>query len=178
MLEFIRFVRGDVFYWKGMAFLLPVLISYKLKILSEKRAKEILLKFFLGGMPAKDLWEAGKRFASEKIPSMLRKEAMARIRWHQAEGHVCFLVTASLSFWVRAWAEKEGFILIPTMPEITEGIFYGKIRGVNCKGWEKVRRIEEILAGTSPEKKYAYGDTSGDKPMLAWADEGFYRHFS
>lgn len=178
MLEFIRFVRGDVSFWSGMAFLLPVLVAYKLKILSEKRAKEMLLKYFLGGMSANDLWDFGKRFAAEKIPSILREEAMSRIRWHQAEGHLCILVTASLSFWVRAWAEKEGFMLIPTMPEITGGVFYGKIQGANCKGWEKVRRIEEILAGTSPQKKYAYGDTSGDKPMLAWADERFYRYFS
>ncbi|MEZ4827226.1 MAG: HAD family hydrolase [Bacteroidia bacterium] len=178
MLAFIRFVRGDLVFWGGMCVLLPVLIPFKLKLISEKRAKEIMLTFFLGGMHSQTLWEKGAQFADEKIPAIVRPAALARIRWHQAEGHMCFLVTASLTFWVRAWAEKEGFILIATKPEISGGIFTGKISGANCKGMEKVHRLEEILAGTSPSKKYAYGDTSGDKPMLQWADEGFYRHFS
>lgn len=178
MLAFIRYVRGDWVFFRGMVVLFPLLVLLKLKLVSEQRAKEAMLKKFFGGMSAESLFEAGVSFAREKIPGILIPSAVERLRWHQSQGHICYLVTASLRFWVQAWAESQGLRLIATEPVISGGIFTGKILGKNCKGAEKVRRLNEALTDKVIEKKYAYGDTSGDRAMLAWADEGFYRHFS
>ncbi len=55
----------------------------------------------------------------------------------------------------------------------------GRFDGPNCRGEEKVRRLREAF-GDDIRLEAAYGDTSGDRAMLALADEarheGFPRH--
>jgi phosphatidylglycerophosphatase C len=43
--------------------------------------------------------------------------------------------------------------------------------GGNCRGPEKVARLEAWLAGRAP-RIYAYGNSSGDRELLARADVG------
>ncbi|MEL6731156.1 MAG: haloacid dehalogenase-like hydrolase, partial [Bacteroidota bacterium] len=62
-------------------------------------------------------------------------------------------------------------------PEIEGGIFTGNIEGANNYGPEKVERIREWLGDREVEASYAYGDSRGDREMLAWADQAFYRRF-
>ena len=66
---------------------------------------------------------------------------------------------------------------IATQAEFANGIFTGNFVTPNCNGEEKVRRIQLAINGHHYDKKIAFGDTSGDKPMLAWADESFYQFF-
>lgn len=47
MIKFIRFAAGDFKFLVGFTILLPVLISYKLKLMSNHRAKEIGLCFVI-----------------------------------------------------------------------------------------------------------------------------------
>ena len=53
----------------------------------------------------------------------------------------------------------------------------GALLGVNCRGPEKVRRLQERY-GEDVRLAAAYGDTSGDKEMLAIADDPGYRVFT
>jgi phosphoserine phosphatase len=53
----------------------------------------------------------------------------------------------------------------------------GKIVGKNCHGEEKVRRIMEQYVISDYSSIHAYGDTSGDRPMLALAHHSFFRPF-
>ncbi|MEO1806190.1 MAG: hypothetical protein AAFU33_15340, partial [Bacteroidota bacterium] len=39
------------------------------------------------------------------------------------------------------------------------------------------RLIREWLGDREVEASYAYGDSRGDREMLAWADQAFYRRF-
>ena len=57
------------------------------------------------------------------------------------------------------------------------GFLTGKFAVPNCNGSEKVRRIKEIFPNRSEYFLTAYGDSHGDKEMLAEADESFYRVF-
>ncbi|MCB0845701.1 MAG: haloacid dehalogenase-like hydrolase, partial [Bacteroidetes bacterium] len=78
---------------------------------------------------------------------------------------------------IKPWALENGLEFVGTRHEVANGVFTGKIDGKNCAGPEKVNRLLEILGNQEIEKSYAYGDTSGDKEMLEWADEGGYRCF-
>jgi phosphoserine phosphatase len=61
--------------------------------------------------------------------------------------------------------------------EIEDGRITGRLSGRNCYGPEKVERLEEVLGKLDNYLVYAYGDSKGDRELLAVADHGFFRHF-
>jgi phosphoserine phosphatase len=61
--------------------------------------------------------------------------------------------------------------------EYQDGKFTGRFATANCNGQEKVNRINSYLDLKQYKPVFAYGNSSGDKPMLDMADHGFYRHF-
>ncbi|MBK6744559.1 MAG: hypothetical protein IPG66_16985 [Hydrogenophilales bacterium] len=48
----------------------------------------------------------------------------------------------------------------------------GHLQGGNCHGAEKVNRIIKLLDGQDVCHITAYGDSAGDREMLAYADQG------
>ncbi|MCZ6166669.1 hypothetical protein O6B35_01880 [Campylobacter ureolyticus] len=50
--------------------------------------------------------------------------------------------------------------------------------GKNCYAKEKVRRIKETFDLSKFDKIIAYGDSRGDKEMIEFADEGYYKFFN
>lgn len=177
MLAYIRYVKGDMRYLLGMCFLSPMLIRFKLGFIERQQAKERLLYHFLGGMPEEVLKEKAKRFSEERLSKWLRPKGLERLRWHQSQDHRCLLVTASLDLWTRPWAEKMGIELLASPAGFKDGRYTKSLVGKNCYGPEKVRRIQAWLGAEVLEKSYAYGDSGGDKEMLAWADESFFQPF-
>jgi Phosphoserine phosphatase len=67
--------------------------------------------------------------------------------------------------------------LLATRAEFKNEIFTGNFVGNNCNGGEKVHRIKEALQGKKFDKTIAFGDTSGDKEMLEWANESHFEFF-
>lgn len=155
----------------------PLLVGLVLRLVSSHKAKESVLKYFFGGMSEARLYELGAAYCKEKMKDNLRPKAMERLSWHQEQGHRCILVTASMSFWTRAWAEQHKMELIATHGEIIDGRFTGKLDGLNCNGRQKVIRLKAFLQEEPVNYKYAYGNTKGDQAMLDWADEAGYRVF-
>lgn len=56
-------------------------------------------------------------------------------------------------------------------------VLTGNFATDNCYGMEKVRRLKQKYPDRQKFKLVAYGDSSGDREMLDFADEGFNRHF-
>ena len=68
---------------------------------------------------------------------------------------------------------KNGFTqIIATKLEERDGILTGKFASRNCYGVEKVNRLKEFFTDREREYLSAYGDSSGDKPMLNYANHG------
>ena len=176
MLAFLKYVCGKKKFILGLCWLSPMLLGFKLGFIKQKDAKERLLTYFLSPKSEQELYRLGELFAQDILSKCLRPSVFNRLRWHQQAGHACYLLTASLTFWTRAWAEEYGLILIATWPEIKEGVFWGKIHGENCWGQEKVNRILALLSESKREALYiyAYGDSKGDEELLDWADEGYW----
>ena len=177
MFGFVRYVNGKFRYRLGLLWLLPILLRYRYKLISPQLAKEKFLRHYLGGKTDSELQELGQKYSEKIIPRIVRPKAAEKLRWHQEQGHRCFVVTASMAYWIRPWAEANGMEFIGTIPKLTGDKFTGKIDGKNCAGPEKVRRLLETLNGAEIEKSYAYGDTSGDKELLEWADESGFQVF-
>lgn len=175
LMPFLKFVVGAPRYYWYLILVSPILIAYILKLIPNDIAKQKVLELYLSGYPLSELFEKGKNFSQEVIPTMLRNEGMEKLRWHQTQGHTCVLVSASFDVWLKPWAESNGFDdILTTQLETNDGFVTGLIAGNNCYGQEKVRRIESWLnmKKISPSYTYGYGDTTGDIPMLSLMDKG------
>jgi HAD superfamily hydrolase (TIGR01490 family) len=175
LMPFIKFVVGAPRYYAKLVLLSPVLLAYFARLIRNDLAKQIVLKQYLAGYPIDELYELGKRFSEEVIPTLLRPEGMERLRWHQAQGHQCVLVSASLEVYLTHWAKKEGFerVLATVLAQCPDHRVTGGLEGNNCHGVAKADRIKKTFQNLDTRRCYAYGDTPGDHPMLDLADEGF-----
>lgn len=168
LMPFLKFVVGTPTYYAKLALLSPVLGAYYAKLLRNDIAKQIVLKQYLGGYHIDELFTLGERFSEEVIPTMLREEGMERLKWHQEQGHVCVLVSASMDVYLSSWANKNGveFLISSRLSRGKNGVVEGRLEEKNCFGEEKASRVKGWLESRSPSVTYAYGDTKGDFHML------------
>lgn len=178
MFAFFKFAKGTVGYYGYFLLLSPVFILFVLKLIPGQWAKEISLKLLFGGIDRADFNRIGSDFALTQIDALVRPKAWERILWHRVQGHEIYIVSASAQEWLRPWADSKQIPLICTYLKYNnEGKFTGKIDGKNCNEDEKVRRIKEEINLSEYKTVYAYGDTSGDKAMLAMATHGEFKPF-
>ena len=116
-------------------------------------------------------------FFEKNYPYILREKALNFIQNIDRNNSECYLVTASLDIWVKPFSEKLNLKLLSTQAKFEHGIYIGEFATKNCNGIEKVNRIKEVINNQSFDKTIAFGDTSGDKEMLTWADESHYKFF-
>lgn len=139
-------------------------------------AKAHFLAATLGGMTRQELEEAAQHFAARELPALVRPEMLARVQAHKRLGHRLVLVSASPSIYLRPWAAQAGFdAVLSTELEFAGDRFSGRLASANCWGPEKTRRLREWLTGEQPASMYAYGDSRGDRELLAMADRPWLR---
>jgi phosphatidylglycerophosphatase C len=103
---------------------------------------------------------------------------MARLAWHLEQGHDVVLVSASPQLYVEVVAEQlHAHGALGTRLAIdVRGRLTGSYLGRNCRGTEKMRRLEEWISSrdyeTTPEI-FAYGNSRGDIRMLTMATHAF-----
>jgi len=178
LLKFIRFAVGDLKFLIGLTVLSPMLITYKLKLIPNYRAKQMMLSYYFKDMAEKKFIEAANRYSEEHIDTIIRPSAMEKIKWHQSKEDSVVIVSASLECWLRPWCNKNKLDLIATRLEFINSKATGKLLTKNCFGIEKVNRIKEKYVLEDYNNIYVYGDSSGDKEMLDIADEKFYKFFN
>jgi HAD superfamily phosphoserine phosphatase-like hydrolase len=105
----------------------------------------------------------------------VREKAIARIRWHQAQGDEVVVVSASLHVYLSDWCRQLGVELICTELEEQQGVLTGRYRNGDCCGHEKARRVQQRYDLREFASVYAYGDTKEDEAMLELASQRYYR---
>ena len=178
LIIFIKYVIGDFYYYKGLLMLSPMLLAYKLKIISNNIAKEKLIAHFFNGWDKIEFQSIANNYSIEKIEEIIRPSALERIKWHKQQGHTVVIVSASVECWLKGWCENNNLELIGTKLEFRNDKLTGKFSTKNCYGIEKVNRIKEKYNLKNYEIIYAYGDSKGDKEMLSIADKKYYKYFS
>ncbi|WP_290601693.1 HAD-IB family hydrolase [Janthinobacterium sp.] len=163
LLPFLRHACGTPRLAASLLRLSPVLLAYACGLLRNDVAKRRLLAHCLDGIDAGALARLADAYAGAPLDALLRPQGMARLRWHQAQGHACVLVSASPALYLQPWARRHGFRACIASP----------LAGANCHGQEKVRRIARWLARSPHPIAYAYGDSRADLPMLALARHAF-----
>lgn len=177
LIKFIRYAVGDIKTIWGMLILSPMLITYKIKLIPNYKAKQLMLSYFFKGMDGRQFHKVAKDYSLEHINTILRPKAMEKIAWHKEQGHKVVVVSASIECWLKPWCDKNGLDLIATKIQIKDGVVTGKLLTRNCYGIEKVNRINKAYNLSNYNYIYAYGDSRGDKELLDLADENFYKPF-
>jgi len=133
-------------------------------------AKAALLTRTVAGLDPGRLAAAGEAFAVELV-KRVRPAMNDWIRWHDRQGHRRILVSASLAVYLEPFGTLTGFEqVIATRLEIgAGGLLTGRLDGPNVRAEEKAVRLRQIL-GRGPVELWAYGDSAGDRQMLAMAD--------
>lgn len=176
--EILSFIHGKFYFIWGLLFLSPILLLYKINLLSAHTAKERLYAFFLKGISEKAFREKCDLFVSEKLPSLLRPDALKRLLQFKEKGFEVVVISASSEDLLASWCEPKGLKYIATKLEVIDGKLTGNIDGENCNGPEKARRIKQSFDLSQYEEIHAFGDSKGDFAMLKLAGPyGHYRHF-
>ena len=180
LFPFLLHVSGSVIFLIKLIRMTPVLTAYALGLIRNDIAKVKVLRCFLANMQMNKVQQFALQFAEQKLPAMLRPEAMQRLAWHQQQGHRCVVVSASLELYLRPWASSAGFddIIGSRLEALEDDRTSGRLLGENCFGPEKMRRLEALLGPREGYTLYAYGDSRGDKELLSAADFAFYRKFA
>ena len=180
LFPFLLQVAGPVKLLIKIIYLIPILTAYALGLMRNDIAKIKVLRRFLADMEMTTLQQHALQFAEQKLPTLLRPEAMQRLAWHKQQGHRCVVVSASLELYLRPWASTAGFddVLGSRLEELDNGRTSGKLLGENCFGPEKMRRLASLLGPREGYTLYAYGDSRGDKELLSAADYPFYKSFT
>ncbi|HVM99133.1 MAG TPA: HAD-IB family hydrolase [Caulobacteraceae bacterium] len=127
---------------------------------------------FLAGLTRAELEAEAQAFATDQGRTLLRPDALRAWRRWQGEGARLVIVTATPEIIVAPIARGLGAdLLIGTQLAFDAGgRVTGDLAGANCRGPEKVRRLKEAF-GDDVRLEAAYGDSDGDREMLALAQE-------
>jgi phosphatidylglycerophosphatase C len=177
MVEMIKFCKGFIRFYIGLVLLSPVLIAFKLHLISNQKAKSVVLQYFFGGINRSVFENQCQLFATQRLPSLIRKKAMIEIELLKAIGTTVVIVSASAENWLKAWCQQHQLLLIGTKLKEKKDTISGAIDGRNCYGVEKTNRIQQQFNVTEYDQIFCYGDTPGDKPMLALGSIAFYKPF-
>ena len=138
--------------------------------------KALFVSATFTGKSVDEVAEIATFFASAIAENWMRADVAERLRWHQEQGHVVVLVSASLQPYLDVLGDLlEIDAVLCTRLQSVDGVYTGELLGKNCRGEEKVSRLHEwcVTANIPVESvKYAYGDSSGDHQMLLSVENG------
>jgi HAD superfamily hydrolase (TIGR01490 family) len=159
----------------GRVLLSPIVIGYRLGVVSASTGRLIAARVGFGGEDAAKMRRLGLEYAAGVLPGKVRRSALERIAWHQERGDQVAIVSASLDLYLAPWAASRGLDCICATLEERGGRLTGRYLGGDCSGREKVRRIRRRYDLGRYGTVYAYGDSGEDREMLELAHRKYYR---
>ena len=164
VLPFLVAVAGRATVARALAGSFPDLVR------ARRDAVKARLARVLTGRSEQELDDASQRFATDVLAHHLRDDVFARAEWHAEQGHQRVICSASFECYLAPIAAGMGFdAALGTRLETDGGRLTGRLDGPNVRHAEKVRRLDEWLGGR-PVTVWAYGDSGGDRELLARAD--------
>ena len=167
--DFMRFfLKRNKKYIKRLPYIIKSLFYYNKNL---KRSKEIFFKILdnidmeLLKNEIREFWKQNNK----KIFSWISDE----IKVNKLESDELILISATPSIFLEEISKELGFDkLIATEFVKQKDNFISKIEGSNCKGVEKVYRLQEYLENFEIIKFYS--DSMSDKPLFDLAKEKYF----
>lgn len=176
LLEFIRYAKGAKDFWLGFLQYAHLLVLMKLGLYPNWKAKQKVFAHFFEGMKLEEFNTLCQKFAASSS-HLLRPHGIETVRQALNEGAEVLIVSASIDNWVKPFFENQSIQVLGTQIEVVDGILTGRFLTKNCYGQEKVNRILTLYPHREDYHLTAYGDSRGDKELLAFADESHYKPF-
>ncbi len=151
---------------------LPYVIFFgllrKLRLISLQRFKELAM-LGLAGKPIAEIREIGAVFFEKYLKDTLRAKAVDCIEEHKKSGDLVFIVSASPDIYVHAVSRHldcDGYLCSEL--SLGDGRFTGHMRGRDCMGVEKTRRLGHLSQAYDIDLRQssAYSDHEADIPFL------------
>jgi len=173
VVPFLRALVGPARLTRTLLAISPRLARAALDDERRDAAKVALVRRTLTGYDAGRVTAVAAGFADEVVARHLRPDVVERVTWHRNQGHELVIVSASFTSYLDPIAARLGFaaVLATELAVGDDGTLTGELLRRNVRGAEKVRRLDEWL-GAGPAFVWAYGDSSGDRDLLARADQG------
>ena len=171
--KWLRFINGNVDTFQATLWRIAPLAWGALRSgEAADRAKESLFTSLLIGKETTKVAEQSQQFADRHLARHTRKEYVNRLNWHLEQGHHVIIVSASPEIYVSVVARRLGaHAAVGTrLAQDPLGRLTGGYLGQNCRGEEKLRRLNgwiDTLGLTEKPEIYAYGNSRGDRRMLA-----------
>jgi len=148
---------------------------------SRSLAREIATETVFAGRRHDEVVRHAHAHAERIIGHWLRTDTVDRLRWHVAQGHEVVIVSASYHDYLVPVGRHLGATeVLATRLDVSDGVCTGTLDGPNCRGPEKVRRLDDWLTAAGRHRDdvelWTYGDSPGDREMLAWADQAVWVH--
>ena len=181
LLEFIKYAKGTSRVLMVFLMYSPLLVLMKLHLYPNWKAKQQIFAHLFAGMRI-EKFDALCRGFAEESQHLLRPKGITLMHEALVAGAQVFIVSASIDNWVRPFFDirnLKGVQVLGTQIEVEDGKLTGRFKSNNCYGKEKVHRIAEVLKSfeRSEYEIEAFGDSRGDKEMLAFADKGHFKPF-
>jgi phosphatidylglycerophosphatase C len=156
--------------------LAPLFPGYLLGLLTRGRVKELFATRLLKGAEASAVDAEADAFWAGPGARLLRADGLAELERRRAAGARVVIVTACPEPVAAPLARRLGVDILGTRLAVADGRFTGRLDGPNCRGPEKVARLEAAY-GPGLRLIAAYGDSAGDRELLARAEEPRLRVF-
>jgi HAD superfamily hydrolase (TIGR01490 family) len=174
LLEFIRYAKGSTALGWGFLRYAHLLVLMKLGLYPNWKAKQKVFAYFFKGMSITDFNALCQAFAASS-QHLLRPAGIKAIQQAKSEGSEVLIVSASIDNWVQPFFTEVK--VLGTQIEAKDGMLTGRFLTKNCYGQEKVNRILTLFPNRKDYHLTAFGDSRGDKEMLAFADESYFKPF-
>lgn len=185
LLEFIRYAWGTTALYRVLLMYSPLILLMKLHLYSNHKVKEKVFSSMFKGMEADWFGCLCRDFATTHR-DMLRPGAAAYIEKLLGRPDTSVVVvSASIESWIAPFfygipgnpIKAPVITVIGTRHEVRGNTLTGKFLTPNCYGQEKVRRLLELFPDRNSYHLTAFGDSRGDRELLAFADEAHYKPF-
>ena len=174
LIEFIRYAKGSMALGLGFMRYAHLLVLMKIGLYPNYKAKQKVFAHFFKDTTLDDFNALCKAFAASSS-HLLRPNAIEAINHAIKEGSEVMIVSASIDNWVQPFFPQVK--VVGTQIEVINGKLTGRFLSKNCYGQEKVNRILSLYPNRQDYHLTAYGDSRGDKEMLAFADESHFKPF-
>ena len=174
LLEFIRYTKGTLAFAFGFLRYTHLLVLMKLGLYPNWKAKQKVFAYFFKDTTIEDFNAVCQAFAASS-KHLLRPKGIEAIDKALNEGSEVLIVSASIDNWVQPFFPEVK--VLGTQIEVEDGKLTGCFLTKNCYGQEKVNRIQTLFPNRQEYHLTAFGDSNGDKELLAFADESFFKPF-
>ncbi len=168
--------RGNLEFAKFV----PVYIGKKINFVSEtdfrRRWLAGMARVFQG-MSRDELRTMYRDTIEGELQNIFRKDVIARLQKHKADGHTVMLVSGIFTDLVQLIAENIGIDgAIGTAMEFKDDVATGKLVGIPCVGTQKIEYIKQYIQNNHPDVDLAdcfgYADSYSDRALLSVVGHG------